>query len=195
MQKEVFQKTVFINALILPHCTILGMRNRIRIPPPGWCAKTGGVLICNNLFVLLYIKKTVQDEFLQRLMGGCRSPLVCLNPSQWALTQRGSPFSFRALRGNPASRRTDQLLPTRSSSPLCFSEPRHFLQEGHAKSHFNELSRQDPLHNKNISIQTVSYHYHAIMQESAERKDQYFFFFPFQFRNINPLLIAWGQWC
>lgn len=117
----------------------------------------------------------VLNELLQRLMGECRSPLVCLNPSQWALTQCGSPFSFRALRGNPASRWADQLLLTRSSSPLCLSELHCFLREGHAKSHFNELSRQDPLHNKNISIQTISYHYHAIRHEIAERKDQDFF--------------------
>lgn len=56
------------------------------------------------------------------------------------------------------------------------SEPRRFLQGGHTKSHFNELSRQDLSHNKNISIQTVSYHYHSIKQEGAERTDQETYF-------------------
>ncbi len=139
----------------------------------------------------MILSADVQDEFLQRLMGGCRSPLVCLNPSQWALTQHGSPFSFRALRGNPASRRADQLLPTHSSSPLCLAASFGKATQNHILMSFHDRIR--------CTIKTFPFKRSLIiimlLGKKAQRGKTNTFFSPFQFRNINPLLIAWGQWC
>lgn len=82
------------------------------------------------------------------------------------------------------------------SSVSCILAPCRVHRGGRAKSHFNELSRQDPSHNKNISIQTVSYRYHTISPARTGSKDKKWTFSCLkQYNTKTWSLVAWGKWC